>query len=138
MNVKDPKTDSGLKLPSLSPTGKQHQGGYADVAGLDLGNGTALLLTYPATRTKTTPATSATSVQLLAADATRLAATIVNNDATKKLYLGYNGAAAVVGTGDFVAPNGALSIQAVNIAGQVNGIWEAGATGGASIVATTA
>jgi len=136
MQLQDPRTDK-TQL-ATSPTGVQHNGGYADAAGVDLGNGTMALLTVAATRTKTTPAASATSVQLLAADSSRVAATIVNTDPAKKLYLGFNGAAAVVGVGTVVAPKAAVSVPAATIAGQINGIWEAGPTGTAAITATTA
>jgi hypothetical protein len=138
MQVRDPRGDSRPGVNTKNPqTGTAQLGGLIDIAGVDLGNGTCALATIEVTRTSTTVGHSATSVQLLAADSTRLAATIVNTDSSKTLYIGLNGAAAVVGTNP-VAPNAAYNVDPKYVAGQVNGIWDAGATGGASILATTA
>jgi hypothetical protein len=136
LQVRDPRTDQNNGAPDAQ-TGQQHQGGYVDVAGIDLGNGTAAIALVTVTRTKTTVAQSSSSVQLLAADVSRVAATIVNTDTVKTLYIGLNGAAAVTGTNP-VAPGSAYNVPTKAIAGQVNGIWDSGATQGASILATTA
>ncbi len=136
LRVRDPRGDQNAGATNAQ-TGTQHQGGFIDLAGVDLGNGTAALPTIAVARTTTTVAPSTSSVQLLPADVTRLAATVVNEDSAKNLYIGVNGAAAVVGT-NTVKPKAAFNVPAPVVAGQVNGIWDAGATQDASILATTA
>jgi hypothetical protein len=138
MQVRDPRGDSRPGIATTNPqTGKATVGGIVDLAGIDLGNGTAALATINVTRAKTTAGPDFVSTQLIAADVSRLALTIVNSDATQNLYLGLNGAAAVLGTNP-VAPGAAFNVDPKYVAGQVNGIWDAGATAGASMLATTA
>jgi hypothetical protein len=136
LQVRDPRSDQNAGSTN-GLTGTQHQGGFIDVAGIDLGNGTAAIALITVSRSKTTAGPFATSSQLLAADVTRVAATIINTDSSKKLYIGLNGAAAVIGTNP-VAPNAVYNAPPGSVAGQINGIWDASATGDASIVATTA
>lgn len=138
---RDPRSDSGV-APAGNPQvggglSGSSIGGYKEAAIVDLGNGTGALVTLAAVRTKTTPAASSTSTQLLAADVSRLAVTILNTDTTKTLYIGLNGVAAVAGTNP-VPPLSVYNVPVKYVAAQVNGIWDAGATGPANVLATTA
>lgn len=138
MQVRDPRGNKTPGIATANPqTGTATMGGFVDIAGVDLGNGTAALAVIAVTRTKTTGGPYATSTQLLAADVSRLAATIVNNDTVKTLYIGINGATAVIGTNP-VLPGAAYNVDPKYVAGQINGIQDAGATLGAAILATTA
>jgi hypothetical protein len=113
-------------------------GGLVDLAGVDLGNGTAALAVISVTRTAASAGPYAASTQILAADVSRLAATIVNNDTTKNLYIGLNGATATTSSTIVVPPKGAYNVPADSVAGQINGIQAAGASGTVSSLATTA
>lgn len=136
IQARDPRTDQNSGATSAQ-TGAQHQGGFADVAGIDLGNGTHALAVISVSRAASSAGPYASSTQLLAADPTRIAASIVNTDTTHNLYLGLNGATATTGSKYVVAPGAVFNVPANVVAGQVNAIWAAGATLGASILATT-
>lgn len=123
MSIRDPLQSATLNL---------------EVAGRQITSSLAVMLTLAVTNTPSTVVSSATSVQLLAAAANRVGATIVNTDTAQTLWLGFNGAAAVVGTGTSIPPLGGLRVPDANIAGQINGIWTGTPTGGASISAYTA
>lgn len=97
-----------------------------------------ILVTIAATKAVTTPTGTGTSAQILAADASRLGATIVNTDPASTLFLGVNGATAVIGSGIAIAPAAAYQLTDPQINGQVNGIWNGTPTVGASIAAYTA
>ncbi|HEY1882223.1 MAG TPA: hypothetical protein VGG51_04190 [Candidatus Cybelea sp.] len=133
IQARDPRTDS----TSSPQTGQQHLGGFADVAGIDLGNGTVALVLVTATRTATTVDAADSSTQLLDADTTRLAATIQNTDTVETAYLGL-GVDAVVGQGIAIAPNGIANVPASKVAGIINAIWTGSPSGDAAILATTA
>ena len=124
MDLKDPNSPNGITV------------GY-DPAGRVVG-GIAVQVVLLATKTVTTPTGTTSSAQLLAADSTRLGATIVNTDPSSTLWLGVNGATAVVGIGHSIAPSASYSLSTPEAAGRVNGIWTAGVTVGASISAYTA
>lgn len=124
-------------IPKTRRPAKPPTAAGSTVAGVDLGNGTAALAIVSLTRSKTTAGPFSSSTQLIAADVSRLALTIVNTDTTKNLYLGLNGAAAVAGT-NTVAPGAAFNLDPKYVAGQVNGLWDSGATAGASLLASTA
>jgi hypothetical protein len=136
MLIRDPRSDGSASAKNAQ-SGTSSQGGFLEMLGVDLGNGCAAVATIAVTRTKTTVGESATSVQLLAADVTRVAATIVNTDTTKTMYVGLNGAPAVAGTNP-IPPLGSYNVPPANVQAQINGIWDAGATGGANVLATTA
>lgn len=114
-------------------------GGYLDNAALDLGNGIGATISVNATRNQSTVAGATVSTQLLAANAfnRRIGIHIINTDATKNLYIGL-GAAATQGGPVVVAPGAVYFVPAVNLNQQINGIWDAGVTGGANIVETIA
>lgn len=143
IQARDPRSDTNFSASGNAQVGAagvapntNAPGGYKDAAGVDLGNGTAAILVIVATRTKTQVAPSTTSTQLLAADVTRVAASIQNSDTAKNLYIGLN-TAAVAGT-NAVPPGGVYNVPVANIAQVINGIWDSGATGDANIMATTA
>lgn len=141
--VRDPRSDAAVNpagnaqvgAPGTSPN-TNGIGGFKTAQGVDLGNGNAAVLVIVATRTKTQVAPSTTSTQLLAADVTRVAASIQNTDTAKNLYIGLN-TNAVVGN-NTVPPGGVYNVPPANIAQVINGIWDSGATGDANIMATTA
>lgn len=137
LRVTDPRGDTNAKTTNPQ-TGTQHIGGQIDVMGVDLGNGFAALATIAVVRTPSTVAGAITSTQLLAADSSRLAVSVANTDVSSTLYLGVNGAAAVVGVGIAIPPGSAKSVPVGQTAGVLNGIWTAGVTGSAKITATTA
>lgn len=141
--VRDPRSDVSVNsggnaqvgAPGTAPN-TNGIGGFKDAQGIDLGNGTAAVLVIVATRTKTQVAPAQTSTQLLAADVSRVAVSIQNTDTSKNLYIGLN-APAVVGT-NTVPPGGVFNVPVPNVAQQIMGIWDSGASGDANVLATTA
>lgn len=134
MNTRDVRSDSSAN--SKNPlTGLQTPGGIKDVQVVDLGNGVGALVTIAATRTKTTPAASTSSAQALAADITRVAVSIQNND-TVAMAVGL-GVAAVVGT-NAIPPGGIFVVPSAFISGVINIIWATGGSVAATVLATTA
>jgi hypothetical protein len=143
---KDPRSDAAENPNGNAQVGKPGSikntpntngiGGYKEIAAVDLGNGTAALATYAITRTTTTVVPAQTSTQLLPANVGRIAATILNPDPTYNLYIGLAGAAAVPGT-NTVGPGQIYNVPVADVALQINGIWDTGATQSASILATT-
>lgn len=101
-------------LATNSETGLNSPGRVLEVAVVDIG-GVGALLTISGTRTKTSAGPLSTSTQILAADVTRVAASVQNTD-SKLSYLGF-GVAAVVGQGSRIAPDNAVAIPAKYVAG---------------------
>jgi hypothetical protein len=134
MQAKDPRGDysAGATNPE---TGLSTPGGVLEVAVVDIG-GVGALVTVAGTRTKTTPGPLAASTQILAADVTRVAASVQNNDATHAAYLGF-ATAAVVGSGLAIPAGGAVAIPGKYVTGVINAIQASGATGTLTVIATT-